>query len=85
MLLVSGDVDCRSAGSFFKNPVVPGNGTRFTVARRLDVEKGKHFPPIRRGDGEVKLSAAWLIERAGYQKGFSLGETRESPAVIRLP
>jgi UDP-N-acetylmuramate dehydrogenase len=71
MLLVAGDADCRSAGSFFKNPVVP-----VTVLDSLAVELGiekRSIPAYPARDGEVKLSAAWLIERAGYQKGFALG------------
>ena len=71
MLLVSGDADCRSAGSFFKNPVVPVT-VLDSLSQELGVEKGS-IPAYPARDGEVKLSAAWLIERAGYQKGFSLG------------
>ena len=71
MLLVSGDADCRSAGSFFKNPVVPVTALD-SLAQELGVEKGS-IPAYPARDGEVKLSAAWLIERAGYPKGFVLG------------
>ena len=71
MLLVSGDADCRSAGSFFKNPVVPVT-VLDSLSQELGVEKGS-IPAYPAREGEVKLSAAWLIERAGYQKGFSLG------------
>jgi UDP-N-acetylmuramate dehydrogenase len=71
MLLVSGDADCRSAGSFFKNPVVPVT-VLDSLSRELGVEK-ESIPAYPARDGEVKLSAAWLIERAGYQKGFALG------------
>jgi UDP-N-acetylmuramate dehydrogenase len=71
MLLVPGDADCRSAGSFFKNPVVPVTVLDL-LSQELGVEKGS-IPAYPARDGEVKLSAAWLIERAGYRKGFSLG------------
>jgi UDP-N-acetylmuramate dehydrogenase len=71
MLLVSGDADCRSAGSFFKNPVVPVT-VLDSLSQELGVEKGS-IPAYPAQEGEVKLSAAWLIERAGYQKGFALG------------
>jgi UDP-N-acetylmuramate dehydrogenase len=71
MLLVSGDADCRSAGSFFKNPVVPVT-VLDSLSQELGVEK-QSIPAYPARDGEVKLSAAWLIERAGYQKGFALG------------
>jgi UDP-N-acetylmuramate dehydrogenase len=71
MLLVPGDADCRSAGSFFKNPVVPVT-VLDSLSQDLGVEK-RSIPAYPAQEGEVKLSAAWLIERAGYQKGFALG------------
>lgn len=68
MLIVEGDADCRSAGSFFKNPVVGVErlGAVAAAARVAEAE----VPHWRAGEGEVKLSAAWLIERAGFGKGF---------------
>jgi UDP-N-acetylmuramate dehydrogenase len=72
MLLVPGDADCRSAGSFFKNPVVPVT-VLDSLAEELGIEK-RNIPAYPARDGEVKLSAAWLIERAGYQKGYALGK-----------
>jgi UDP-N-acetylmuramate dehydrogenase len=71
MLLVPGDADCRSAGSFFKNPIVPVT-VLDSLSQELGVEK-RSIPAYPAQEGEVKLSAAWLIERAGYQKGFALG------------
>jgi UDP-N-acetylmuramate dehydrogenase len=71
MLLVAGDADCRSAGSFFKNPVVPVT-VLDSLAQELGIEK-RSIPAYPAKDSEVKLSAAWLIERAGYQKGYALG------------
>ncbi len=71
MLIVPGDADCRSAGSFFKNPVVPVS-TLDSLALELKVEK-QSIPAYPAQQGEVKLSAAWLIERAGFAKGYALG------------
>lgn len=77
MMLASGDADSRSAGSFFKNPVV-----RTEEVSRLAASAGWHTAdvpqfPAGRGhaakDGMVKLSAAWLIELAGFSKGFAMG------------
>ena len=67
MLLVEGDPDCRSAGSFFKNPVV-------TERELGQMQKtcGKAPPRFPAGPGQVKLAAAWLIEQAGFPKGYSL-------------
>ena len=73
MLLVGDDPDCRSAGSFFKNPVVPEHHAVHITA--ICGEEPPQFPP---GDGaenagKVKIPAAWLIERAGFTKGYALG------------
>ncbi len=69
MLLVEGDPDCRSAGSFFKNPIVDEDH-----ANRIEFLSGKEMPRFASGaPGRVKLSAAWLIEQAGFSKGFAMG------------
>jgi UDP-N-acetylmuramate dehydrogenase len=74
MLLVDGDPDCRSAGSFFKNPVVE-KGVVAGVAAAAGVAEVPHWPV---GEGKVKLPAAWLLERAGFVKGFGDGAVRIS-------
>ena len=69
MLLVEGDPDCRSAGSFFKNPIVDEE-----QAARIASAAGKEPPRFPGGmDGLVKVPAAWLIEQAGFAKGFAMG------------
>jgi UDP-N-acetylmuramate dehydrogenase len=68
MLLVPGDPDCRSAGSFFKNPVV----SREQLQRAADAA-GKEPPCFPAGASGVKIPAAWLIEQAGFVKGFARG------------
>jgi UDP-N-acetylmuramate dehydrogenase len=68
MLLVEGDPDCRSAGSFFKNPVVSEE-----QVREIAKESAKQPPRFPAGAGQVKVPAAWLIEQAGFSKGFALG------------
>lgn len=72
MLLVEGDPDCRSAGSFFKNPIVPIEALS-TIAAALHLEPTA-IPNWPAADGLTKLPAAWLLERAGFHKGYSLGE-----------
>jgi UDP-N-acetylmuramate dehydrogenase len=64
MLLVDGDPDCRSAGSFFKNPV---------VAAEVLESIGGEVPHWPAGEGLVKIPAAWLLEHAGFVKGFGEG------------
>jgi UDP-N-acetylmuramate dehydrogenase len=66
MVLDPGDHDTWSAGSFFTNPVLP-------VDR---VPEGA--PAWPQPDGQVKTSAAWLIEQAGYAKGYGAGAARLS-------
>lgn len=68
MLLMEGDADCRSAGSFFKNPVI--SVERFVGLTAGLGQEPPHYPA---GEGQVKLPAAWLIEQAGFPKGFVLG------------
>jgi UDP-N-acetylmuramate dehydrogenase len=71
MLLVEGNPDCRSAGSFFKNPIVTEEQAN-SVATKAGQEPPK-FPAGPDHAGCVKLSAAWLIERAGFSKGYAMG------------
>ena len=70
MVVRAGDPDSRSAGSFFKNPVVGG-----AVLEKVVAETGVGAVPHWPGgeEGTVKLSAAWLVERAGFGKGFRMG------------
>jgi UDP-N-acetylmuramate dehydrogenase len=73
MLLVEGDEDCRSAGSFFKNPIVsPAEADRIEALAQKRVPD-KRLPRYPASDGQVKLAAAWLVEQAGFHKGDSLG------------
>jgi UDP-N-acetylmuramate dehydrogenase len=77
MLLDERDPDSRSAGSFFKNPVVPAVILpRLAVIAGRRVDEIPQFPPgswFDPADTMVKLSAAWLIELAGFHKGHTMG------------
>lgn len=68
MLIVDGDPDCRSAGSFFKNPVI--GAQHFS---RIAAEFAAPVPSYPAGEGFFKLPAAWLVEQAGFHKGYALG------------
>jgi UDP-N-acetylmuramate dehydrogenase len=68
MVLDRNDADSRSAGSFFKNPVVS-----IAVYERIAATSAVPVPHFAAGEGRVKLAAAWLIEQAGIKKGFVLG------------
>jgi UDP-N-acetylmuramate dehydrogenase len=61
----------RSAGSFFKNPVVSAAKLpNIAEAAKLPEAEVPRYPA---GPGEVKLPAAWLLERAGFVKGYRQG------------
>ena len=68
MLIVPGEPDCQSAGSFFKNPVLSeeqhNDLTKRAAARRLTVP---NYPAL---ESRRKVSAAWLVEHSGFAKGF---------------
>lgn len=61
------EVDSHSAGSFFTNPIL--------AAPDLVPDGAPVFP---QSDGSAKTSAAWLIEHAGFGKGFQRGSARVS-------
>ena len=65
MVLDPEDPDTYSAGSFFTNPVIDA-ATFAGVQERAEVE----VPSWPGEDGTVKVSAAWLIEHAGFTKGY---------------
>jgi UDP-N-acetylmuramate dehydrogenase len=70
MVLDAGDHDTWSAGSFFTNPIVAHGEAPAVLARVAEVV-GQDVPvPQYPGQGGVKLSAAWLIESAGFAKGY---------------
>jgi UDP-N-acetylmuramate dehydrogenase len=68
MLITPGDPDCRSAGSFFKNPVIPRE-----VFYRIAAGAAASVPHYPAGEGQVKIPAAWLLDQAGFHKGYAKG------------
>ena len=80
MVLDPGDPDTRSAGSFFTNPIV--SAAQFEELRQRVAERfgpGTTVPGFPAGEappdggpaeGAVKVPAAWLIEQAGFAKGY---------------
>ncbi len=83
MVLDPGDPNHRSCGSFFVNPIVTA-----AVLRRIEERAGRDstIPRWPEPDGRVKLSAAWLIERAGFERGQTDGpvglSSRHSLAIV---
>ncbi len=76
MLIDPADPDSVSVGSFFTNPVLPG----------VAVPEGAPRWPV--ADGLVKTSAAWLIEHAGFSRGYQIGRvavsTKHTLALVNL-
>jgi UDP-N-acetylmuramate dehydrogenase len=94
MLLNPADPNSHSAGSFFTNPIVsenfarrlPADAPRWPTAPEesaIAVPLGEApARPPEPGEYRVKLSAAWLIERAGIGRGFSLPGSRAAVSSV---
>jgi UDP-N-acetylmuramate dehydrogenase len=71
MVLDPGDPDTVSAGSFFTNPLLRERDFRAFVERVASRLGEDVSPPAwPAGERRVKTSAAWLIERAGFERGY---------------
>jgi len=71
MLIVPGDDDCRSAGSFFKNLVLREGQFQELAGRAAS--RGLEIPSYPALDAQHKISAAWLVEHSGFRKGYAAG------------
>ena len=86
MVYDTSDPNHRSAGSFFVNPIVPEASIASLKAELAKLGIDEATMPIYpvnepgRSSGWVKLSAAWLIERAGFSRGLVDGEAGLSSA-----
>jgi UDP-N-acetylmuramate dehydrogenase len=68
MLVRQGGPDSNSAGSFFKNPIV-----EIKKFRKMCEKLGEELPSYKVDETSVKIPAAWLIEKSGFQKGYLKG------------
>jgi UDP-N-acetylmuramate dehydrogenase len=71
MLITPGDPDSRSAGSFFKNPVLTTE--QFDDLLRRARERNLLVPSYPASSQQKKISAAWLVENSGFAKGYVKG------------
>ncbi|MFI0912073.1 UDP-N-acetylmuramate dehydrogenase [Streptomyces abikoensis] len=79
MVLDPEDHDTWSAGSFFTNPILTAAEHEAFLARVTERLGADVMPPaFPAGDGLVKTSAAWLIDKAGFTKGYGSGPARIS-------
>jgi UDP-N-acetylmuramate dehydrogenase len=71
MVIDPADPDTRSAGSFFTNPMI-------TTEQFGRLAASHDVPSYPAGDGLVKIPAAWLIQHAGFPKGYAAHGARIS-------
>jgi UDP-N-acetylmuramate dehydrogenase len=71
MLITAGDDDCRSAGSFFKNPILSADQYQALTARAA--AKHLQIPSYPALEARKKVSAAWLVEHSGFSRGYGNG------------
>jgi UDP-N-acetylmuramate dehydrogenase len=86
MVLDPADPDTRSAGSFFTNPVLsPAELAALERRAAAACGPGVSVPRFPAGDaaapGAVKVPAAWLIEQAGFGRGYRISD---DPAAARI-
>lgn len=72
MLIRPEDEDSRSAGSFFKNPIV--SPEEHASLEQKAAERGLKVPSYPALEAQRKVSAGWLVEHSGFGKGYSNGK-----------
>ena len=92
MLLDPTDPESRTAGSFFKNPVISEDALLVAeaAARRLGLlAESQSLPKFKTAAGTYKIPAAWLIEQTGIKKGYGTGHvstsSRHALAIVTRP
>jgi len=86
MLISPGNRDSRSAGSFFKNPIL-SPPQHLDLSRRAALRNLKvpTYPALAQ---QQKVSAAWLVENAGFSKGYTRGpaaiSSKHALAIVNL-
>lgn len=85
MVIDENDINSKSAGSFFKNPIVAA-GKLAAISEKTGIETVPHFKMD--DDNKVKIPAAWLIENAGFYKGYKHGRagisTKHTLAIVNF-
>ena len=79
MVVDEADPESRSAGSWFTNPMLDSNAREQFEQRVRSMPELPAPPMFAAGEGKWKVAAAWLIERAGFSKGY----TRDGAGISR--
>jgi UDP-N-acetylmuramate dehydrogenase len=86
MVIRPGDEEARSAGSFFKNPVLSED--EFAQLRHRAAARGLEIPSYPGLEAKKKVSAAWLVEQSGFAKGCVHGHVgisrKHALAIVNL-
>lgn len=89
MVIREGDPNSKSVGSFFKNPIVSNDDYEMIQEMAQDsglIDSGQLVPRFKVDAENVKIPAAWLIENAGFHKGYRNGKagisSKHSLAII---
>lgn len=77
MVIEEGNPANQSVGSFFVNPVI--SRANFEQLMAAAADSGESVPHYPLPNGDVKVPAAWLIEHAGYRRGYDAGPVGVSP------
>lgn len=87
MVINENDPNSQSAGSFFKNPIV-SKAKLGEISEKALLFGIESVPNFVVDDKNVKIPAAWLIEKSGFQKGFRKGSaglsTNHTLAIVNL-
>jgi UDP-N-acetylmuramate dehydrogenase len=82
MVLDPADHDTWSVGSFFKNPILEPERFQALQARAQARDPGSQVRGQIQSDGRVRTPAAWLIQNAGFEKGYPLPQRADAPVAL---
>ncbi len=86
MLIVADEEDCRSAGSFFKNPLL--SAEQYADLEQQAAARSLQIPSYPALEAQRKVSAAWLVEHSGFTRGYHSGQVglsrKHALAIVNL-
>ena len=76
MVIDENDINTKSVGSFFKNPVITYEkfeDLKESIKNKGIIERDEEIPFFNIDENSIKIPAAWIIEQSGFHKGFKMG------------